>query len=121
MNIKKGAETNNSEIISIYRELRKMTATADAISKYTAAYYAIILGFFLTNFIVFPRIQLSSAAPVFFFRGNVAQLNFKIFILLKLFLFIITGNKSFVNITYMCCYGTEISKLLVIHTVCIES
>lgn len=44
-----------------------MTATADAISKYTAAYYAIILGFFLTNFIIFPRIQLSSAAPVFFF------------------------------------------------------
>ena len=67
MNIKKGAETNNSEIISIYRELRKMTATADAISKYTAAYYAIILGFFLTNFIISPRIQLSSAAPVFFF------------------------------------------------------
>lgn len=33
-----------------------MTAAADAISKYTAAYYAIILGFFLTNFIIFPCI-----------------------------------------------------------------
>ena len=98
-----------------------MTAVADAISKYTAAYYAIISGFFLTNFIISPRIQLSSAAPVFFFCENAVQLNFRIFILLKLFLLIITGNKSFVNITHMCRYGTEISKLLVVHTVCIES
>ena len=98
-----------------------MTAAADAISKDTAGYYAIISGFFLTNFIISPRIQLSSAAPVFFFRGNVAQLNSKAFISFKLFLFIITGNKSFVNITHMCRYGIEISKLLVIHAICIES
>lgn len=106
-----------------------MTAAADAISKYTAAYYAIILGFFLTNFIFFPALQILAAAHGHraaensypYCRENAVQLNFKIFILLKLFLFIITGNNSFVNITYMCCYGTEISKLLVIHTVCIES
>lgn len=68
MNIKKGAETNNSEIISIYRELRKMTADADAISKYTAAYYAIILGFFLTNFIIFPCItNIGRSSRILFF------------------------------------------------------
>lgn len=55
------------------------------------------------------------------FCENAVQLNFRIFILLKLFLLIITGNKSFVNITHMCRYGTEISKLSVIHAICIES